>query len=72
MTFDRPTHFLGGFFSLGWATGLTVNVCLKLVKQISLSQFVDKEHGEWIGYLSRQGDVSMDFKGGPYKGMSST
>ena len=31
-------------------------------------QFVDKENGEWYGYLSQQGDISLDFKGGPFKG----
>ena len=24
--------------------------------------------GEWAGYLSREGKVKMDFKGGPFKG----
>ena len=33
-----------------------------------LFQFVDDEHGEWFGYLSREGKVKMTFKGGPYKG----
>jgi len=31
-------------------------------------QFSDKEHGEWFGYLSQQGEVSSRFKGGPWKG----
>ena len=26
------------------------------------------EGGEWAGYLSREGKVKMDFKGGPFKG----
>ncbi|ESO84343.1 hypothetical protein LOTGIDRAFT_236307 [Lottia gigantea] len=30
--------------------------------------FVDKENGEWFGYLNRQGDVTHTFKGGPWKG----
>lgn len=32
------------------------------------SQFPDEEHGEWFGYLSQQGKVVLDFKGGPFKG----
>lgn len=33
-----------------------------------LKQFVDKECGEWYGYLNQQGEVNMDFKGGAFKG----
>lgn len=33
-----------------------------------LAQFPDEEHGEWYGYLSQQGQVVLDFKGGPFKG----
>ena len=29
---------------------------------------MDKEHGEWFGYLTREGKVKMTFKGGPFKG----
>ncbi|XP_045182619.2 N-acylglucosamine 2-epimerase-like [Mercenaria mercenaria] len=32
------------------------------------SKHVDKENGEWTGYLNRDGSVCMDFKGGPWKG----
>ena len=38
---------------------------------IFVAQFVDKKNGEWIGYLNRQGEVSMDFKGGAFKGKLS-
>ncbi|QDV06756.1 Cellobiose 2-epimerase [Planctomycetes bacterium Poly30] len=31
-------------------------------------RFPDPEHGEWFGYLDREGRVSQRFKGGPYKG----
>ena len=31
-------------------------------------QFVDKEKGEWFGYLSREGNVSIKAKGGAWKG----
>lgn len=31
-------------------------------------QFSDAQHGEWFGYLSQDGKVVLDFKGGPYKG----
>lgn len=30
--------------------------------------FVDDNHGEWYGYLDRQGNKTHTFKGGPYKG----
>ena len=35
---------------------------------IFVIQFVDDEHGEWFGYLSRENKVKMDLKGGPFKG----
>jgi len=31
-------------------------------------QFPDPEHGEWYGYLTREGKKNQTFKGGPYKG----
>lgn len=34
----------------------------------TFDHFPDGEHGEWFGYLSRQGSVTHTFKGGPYKG----
>ena len=33
-------------------------------------QFTDAENGEWFGYLNRRGEVSLDFKGGAFKGGS--
>lgn len=38
------------------------------VSFVSLLKFSDEKHGEWFGYLSRQGEVVLDFKGGPFKG----
>ncbi|MDY0303218.1 MAG: AGE family epimerase/isomerase [Sphaerochaeta sp.] len=32
------------------------------------SHFPDHEHGEWYGYLSRQGEVASTLKGGKWKG----
>lgn len=32
------------------------------------SHFPDPEHGEWYGYLSRQGEVASTLKGGKWKG----
>ncbi|TNN53047.1 N-acylglucosamine 2-epimerase [Liparis tanakae] len=32
------------------------------------SQFPDAEGGEWFGYLTQEGKVALDFKGGPFKG----
>lgn len=34
----------------------------------SFAHFPDHTHGEWYGYLDRQGAVTHRFKGGPYKG----
>ncbi|XP_071657385.1 N-acylglucosamine 2-epimerase isoform X10 [Patagioenas fasciata] len=31
-------------------------------------KFRDPEHGEWFGYLTREGNVALTIKGGPYKG----
>ncbi|XP_069785283.1 N-acylglucosamine 2-epimerase [Narcine bancroftii] len=42
--------------------------CFRQVFQYTFSHFPDPEHGEWYGYLNRQGDVTHTFKGGPYKG----
>uniref|UniRef100_A0A667ZMP1 N-acylglucosamine 2-epimerase n=1 Tax=Myripristis murdjan TaxID=586833 RepID=A0A667ZMP1_9TELE len=36
--------------------------------QYTFSHFSDAEHGEWFGYLTREGKVALDFKGGPFKG----
>jgi len=34
----------------------------------TFARFPDPAHGEWYGYLDREGRVSQRFKGGPYKG----
>ena len=34
----------------------------------TFAHFPDPEHGEWFGYLDREGRVTHRFKGGPYKG----
>jgi len=34
----------------------------------TMDRFPDPEHGEWFGYLTREGEVSQRFKAGPYKG----
>lgn len=34
----------------------------------SLARFPDKEHGEWFGYLHRDGSLSHDLKGNMWKG----
>ena len=41
-----------------------------LILDVFWLQFIDPDHGEWFGYLSQEGNVTLDFKGGPYKGMS--
>ena len=40
----------------------------KLVHDYSFSKFKDQEHGEWYGYLHRDGSVSTDLKGNIFKG----
>lgn len=44
---------------------------LKAFQQVdayTFQHFRDPEHGEWFGYLDRQGRPTHRFKGGPYKG----
>jgi N-acylglucosamine 2-epimerase len=36
--------------------------------EYSWSHFVDREYGEWFGYLDRRGDVLLNLKGGKWKG----
>ena len=38
------------------------------VDRYTFARFPDPEHGEWFGYLDREGRVTHTFKGGPYKG----
>lgn len=38
------------------------------VHDYTWKHFPDKEHGEWFGYLNRQGDVNLSLKGGKWKG----
>uniref|UniRef100_A0A672JLV0 N-acylglucosamine 2-epimerase n=1 Tax=Salarias fasciatus TaxID=181472 RepID=A0A672JLV0_SALFA len=34
----------------------------------TFKHFPDTRSGEWFGYLTREGNVALDFKGGPFKG----
>ncbi|XP_068780309.1 N-acylglucosamine 2-epimerase isoform X3 [Struthio camelus] len=38
------------------------------VADYTFDKFRDPEHGEWFGYLSREGNVALTIKGGPFKG----
>jgi N-acylglucosamine 2-epimerase len=38
------------------------------VHEYTWTHFADPEHGEWFGYLDRQGEVLLDLKGGKWKG----
>ncbi len=38
------------------------------VHEYTWTHFADPEHGEWFGYLDRQGKVLLDLKGGKWKG----
>lgn len=45
--------------------------CAKWFKKVhdySWSKFKDPKHGEWFGYLNRQGEVLLNLKGGKWKG----
>lgn len=41
---------------------------LQQVHDYTWKHFTDDEHGEWYGYLNRQGAVSLSLKGGKWKG----
>lgn len=34
----------------------------------TFSHFTDVQNGEWFGYLTQEGKVALNFKGGPFKG----
>ncbi|XP_017260260.1 N-acylglucosamine 2-epimerase [Kryptolebias marmoratus] len=38
------------------------------VYDYTFSHFPDSVSGEWFGYLTQEGKVALDFKGGPFKG----
>jgi len=38
------------------------------VHDYTWSHFPDREHGEWFGYLNREGKVNLSLKGGKWKG----
>ena len=38
------------------------------VHEYTWAHFADAEHGEWFGYLNRQGEVLLNLKGGKWKG----
>ncbi|KAM9112941.1 LOW QUALITY PROTEIN: N-acylglucosamine 2-epimerase-like [Pangshura tecta] len=38
------------------------------VAEYAFQRFRDPEHGEWFGYLARDGTVALTIKGGPFKG----
>ncbi|KAM4609628.1 N-acylglucosamine 2-epimerase [Polymixia lowei] len=38
------------------------------VYEYTFSHFSDAKNGEWFGYLTQEGKVALDFKGGPFKG----
>lgn len=45
--------------------------CLKWFEKVhnyTWARFPDPEHGEWYGYLNRQGEVLLPLKGGKWKG----
>ena len=40
---------------------------LDRIHSYTFAKFVDQRYGEWFGYCDRQGNVTMDAKGAPYK-----
>jgi N-acylglucosamine 2-epimerase len=40
----------------------------EIIHTYTWSHFTDAEHGEWFGYLNRQGEVLLQLKGGKWKG----
>ncbi|XP_065175645.1 N-acylglucosamine 2-epimerase-like [Sycon ciliatum] len=38
----------------------------------SFKHYPDAKHGEWFGYVNRQGEISQTLKAGPYKGCFHT
>ncbi|XP_032377567.1 N-acylglucosamine 2-epimerase [Etheostoma spectabile] len=38
------------------------------VYEYTFNHFPDTKNGEWFGYLTQEGRVTLDFKGGPFKG----
>jgi N-acylglucosamine 2-epimerase len=40
----------------------------RAVHDWSLKRFPDREHGEWFGYLDRQGRPTTELKGNMWKG----
>ena len=40
----------------------------KQVADYAFKHFADLKGGDWFGYLTRDGHVSLDLKGGPWKG----
>ncbi|XP_028669088.1 N-acylglucosamine 2-epimerase [Erpetoichthys calabaricus] len=57
-------------FLMGYCETKDPNLLEKFTQlfQYTFSHFPDAVHGEWFGYLSRQGLVALDIKGGPFKG----
>uniref|UniRef100_A0A8C5DQZ3 N-acylglucosamine 2-epimerase n=2 Tax=Gouania willdenowi TaxID=441366 RepID=A0A8C5DQZ3_GOUWI len=38
------------------------------IYEYTFKHFPDNDSGEWYGYLTQEGKVALDFKGGPFKG----
>ncbi|XP_006877288.1 PREDICTED: N-acylglucosamine 2-epimerase [Chrysochloris asiatica] len=38
------------------------------IAKYTFHKFRDRAHGEWFGYLNREGKVALTIKGGPFKG----
>ncbi|GJM27450.1 MAG: N-acylglucosamine 2-epimerase [Cyclobacteriaceae bacterium] len=50
-------------------TGCTENLeWFDTIHQYTWKHFRDEKHGEWFGYLNRQGEIQLSLKGGIWKG----
>ena len=44
------------------------SISISLVDDYIASHFIDRENGEWYGYLHRDGTIATKIKGNMYKG----
>lgn len=60
-TISRPNMY-------GIILFMDYNIILNDKQKNFFAQFVDREYGEWYGYLDRQGEPTSTAKGAPFKG----
>ena len=45
-----------------------IDLAAEQVRDYAFEHFSDPEYGAWFGYLDRQGHITHECKGAPYKG----